>query len=322
MSRLELLAKFMSHRFVKFLGVGGLNTLFGFAVYTLFALTELSTFMVLIVSTLAAITFNFFTTGGLVFRDLGLARVPRFLISYVVIFVINLKLIEWFSPLYGGRIWAMTIIVLPMALLSYFIQAWFVFGRPKESGLVDFNVTRFSIKFVAHLRKLTMKDIIYALSWREINSSHRLMTAIVIVLGVLNFFFGEIMLAGGGFGWDGVTYAHMTRKLESMVSNGQLSNYYAQRILPSAVVRSLFPFLDVSFNDRNIIRGFECYNLMLLVAATWVWKRIADNFSISLGGCWIGFCGLFLSFMASKQTFYYPVLTDVTALFVGWGCKP
>jgi len=91
MSRLGLLAKLMSHRFVKFLGVGGLNTLFGFAVYTLFALTVLSTFMVLIASTLAAIIFNFFTTGGLVFRELGLVRIPRFLISYGVIFVINLE---------------------------------------------------------------------------------------------------------------------------------------------------------------------------------------------------------------------------------------
>ena len=129
MSKLGLLAKLMSHRFVKFLCVGGFNTLFGFGVYTLFALTELSTVIVLIVSNIASITFNFFTTGGLVFRDLGLARVPRFLMSYAVIFVINLKLIEWLAPLYGGRIWAMAIIVLPMAILSYLIQAWFVFRR-------------------------------------------------------------------------------------------------------------------------------------------------------------------------------------------------
>ncbi len=120
-----------SNRFVKFLGVGGLNTLFGFAVYAIFALTELSTFTVLIVSNIAGITFNFFTTGGLVFRDLGLARVPRFLITYVVIFLINLKLIEWLAPLYGGRIWAMAIILLPMTLLNYFMLAEFVFKVKK-----------------------------------------------------------------------------------------------------------------------------------------------------------------------------------------------
>lgn len=162
-----------------------------------------------------------------------------------------------------------------------------------------------------------MKYIIHALSWREINSSHRLMTAIVLALGVLNFFFGEIVPAGNGLGWDGLTYANITRNLGPMVTEGQLSNYYAHRILPSAVVRSLLLLSGASFSDINIIRGFECYNLVLLVGASWVWRRIANSFSISLGGRWLGFCGLFLSFMGSKQTFYYPVLTDTTALFVG-----
>jgi hypothetical protein len=155
-----------------------------------------------------------------------------------------------------------------------------------------------------------MKYLIHALSWREINSSHRLMTTIVITLGMLNFFFGEIVPAGGGFGWDGVTYANITRNLESMISEGQLSNYYAQRVLPSAVVRSMLLLTGASFSDNNIIRGFECYNLILLFGASWVWKRLADNFSISLGGRWLGFCGLFLTYISSKQMFYYPVLTD------------
>lgn len=118
----------MANRFVRFLFVGGLNTLFGFAVYSLFALSDLSTLVVLIASNLAGIAFNFVTTGGLVFRDMSLARVPRFLICYGVIFVIYLALIEWLSPVTGGRIWAMAIIVLPMAVLTYFIQSWFVFG--------------------------------------------------------------------------------------------------------------------------------------------------------------------------------------------------
>jgi putative flippase GtrA len=161
MSRLGFVAKLMSHRFVKFLGVGGLNTLFGFAVYTLFALTELSTFMVLMVSTLAAITFNFFTTGGLVFRDLGLARVPRFLISYAVIFVINLKLIEWLSPMCGGRIWAMAIIVLPMALLSYFIQAWFVFGDKLSS--IQHEIHRHLLQLLAAKSPTAKREIVIVL---------------------------------------------------------------------------------------------------------------------------------------------------------------
>jgi putative flippase GtrA len=119
---------FKSNRFVRFLVVGGLNTLFGFVIYSLFALTELSTWMVLVVSNIVTITFNFFTTGGLVFREISLTKVPRFLICYGLIFLIYLELIQWLSPIFGGRIWAMTIIVLPMAVLTYFMQSWFVFG--------------------------------------------------------------------------------------------------------------------------------------------------------------------------------------------------
>ena len=162
-----------------------------------------------------------------------------------------------------------------------------------------------------------MKCILHALSWREVNSSHRLMTVIVLALGVLNFFFGEIVPAGGGFGYDGVIYARLTRNLGSIISEGHLSNYYAHRFLPSAVVRGMLLLSGASFSNINIIRGFELYNLVLLVGASLVWKRIANGLSISLGGRWLGFCGLFLNFMASKQTFYYPVLTDATALFVG-----
>ena len=119
---------FLVNRFVRFLFVGGLNTLFGFAIYSLLALSELSTWLVLIASNLAGIAFNFITTGGLVFRDASPSRIPRFIISYGIIFVIYLLLIQWLSPVCGGRIWAMTIIVLPMAILTYFIQSWFVFG--------------------------------------------------------------------------------------------------------------------------------------------------------------------------------------------------
>jgi hypothetical protein len=161
-----------------------------------------------------------------------------------------------------------------------------------------------------------MKFLKALFSWNEIQSSHRLMVFIVLTLGLLNFFWGELVPAGGGFGYDGVRYAEMVRNLDSMISGGQLSSYYAQRILPSAIVRSLMFLSGVWMSDANIIRCFELYNLALLVGACWIWKRVAGNFSLSLAGRWIGFSGIFINFQCSKQAFYYPVLTDVTALFI------
>lgn len=161
-----------------------------------------------------------------------------------------------------------------------------------------------------------MKTITKIFSWNEIQSSHQLMLLIIIVIGLLNFFWGEKIPAGGGFGWDGSYYAEMVRNLDSMINKGQLNGYYTQRILPSAIVRSMLLFSETSMSDVNIIRCFEIYNLTLLVGACFAWRRIANKFLLSLGGRWIGFSGIFINFQCSKQAFYYPVLTDVTALLV------
>ncbi|WP_144158596.1 hypothetical protein [Paraburkholderia sp. BCC1885] len=160
-----------------------------------------------------------------------------------------------------------------------------------------------------------MKPIAKALSWSEIESSHRLMTLIVLVLGLFSFFWGERITAGDGLGWDGSQYADMVRKLEAIIGTRQLGSYYAQRILPSAIVHGMLSLAGAAYSNLDIIRAFEIYNLTLLVVACGVWKRIANVVSLSLAGRWVGFSGVFLNYECSKQAFFYPVLTDVTALF-------
>ena len=118
----------MSSRVVRFLLAGGLNTLFGLAIFALLALTSLPTWIVLMVSNVAGVAFNFVTSGGFVFHDLGITRLPRFLMSYGIVYSMYLILIQWLSPIMGGRLSSMALIVFPMAIFTYFIQSWFVFG--------------------------------------------------------------------------------------------------------------------------------------------------------------------------------------------------
>lgn len=141
------------------------------------------------------------------------------------------------------------------------------------------------------------------------------MAVIILFFGIFNFFWGERVPAGGGLGWDGLKYADMVHNFNFLFSRGLLSGYYVQRILPSAMVRGFLLIAGASTSDPNIIRGFELYNLLLLLGGCWIWKRIAEKSDLSLSGRWIGFSGIFLNFECSKQTFYYPVLTDTTALF-------
>ena len=162
-----------------------------------------------------------------------------------------------------------------------------------------------------------MKSMIRAFSWNQSEGSHRLMTLIVLSLGLYSLFWGEKISAGNGLGFDGSQYASMTREIGSLIATGQLGSYYAQRILPSAIVHGMLRLSGAADNNENIIRCFELYNLLLVVGACRIWKRVADKLSLSVAGRWIGFSGLFLNFQCSKQTFFYPVLTDVTALFAG-----
>ena len=119
---------FRLKRGYRFILIGGANTLFGFLAYSLVALSDLPTWLVLVISNIFSISFSFFTSSSLVFRKLGTSIIPRFVFAYMITFVMYWKLIEWLTPTFGGRIVAMAIIVIPMALLSYFLQSKFVFN--------------------------------------------------------------------------------------------------------------------------------------------------------------------------------------------------
>ncbi len=142
------------------------------------------------------------------------------------------------------------------------------------------------------------------------------MIAIVLALGLGNLLFGELVPAGEGFGWDGVTYADMVRRLGAMIADGQLSRYYSQRILPSLIVRTALTISGAELSNHNIILGFQLLNLLALVIGTVVWKRMTDLLSIGPSGQWIGFASLFLNYFATKHLAYAPVTTDGLALLV------
>lgn len=119
----------LSHTPVRFVMAGAVNTLFGLGVYSTLALTFLPTWAVLVLTNLLGIGFNFVTTGGLVFRDLGLDRLPRFVLCYGLVVLLYWVVITVLSPVAGGRIGAMAVVIVPMTILTYLLQSRFVFRR-------------------------------------------------------------------------------------------------------------------------------------------------------------------------------------------------
>jgi len=151
---------------------------------------------------------------------------------------------------------------------------------------------------------------------KQININ-RLMALLILVLGILNLLFAEKISVHGGFGWDGQMYGRWAKDFYHEVFVNGLSQYYIQRALPSAVVHYGLRAFRLPLEDQNIILGFGVLNLLLLVLAAYMWGLIADELRIGDKGKWLGFAGIFINFAVLKEAFYYPVLTDTSALALG-----
>jgi len=117
---------------LRFLLAGGINTLFGFAVYTVLIVSGAVVWVAVLVGMLAGTAFNFLTTGGYVFRDLSLHRFPLFLFFYFTVFAINLVLIECLSSFITNKILLQALISPLLAIISYLLMSRCVFQSTKR----------------------------------------------------------------------------------------------------------------------------------------------------------------------------------------------
>ncbi|MGO4808083.1 GtrA family protein [Cupriavidus sp. 2MCAB6] len=119
-------------RFPRFLAVGVLNMLFGFCAYSACIYLRLPTWAALIGGNIAGIAFNFVTTGGLVFSDLSRERIPRFVLSYLALYFLNLGLAHLLVPVVGGPIVSQALLTPPLACLSFLLMSRFVFTKKTD----------------------------------------------------------------------------------------------------------------------------------------------------------------------------------------------
>jgi len=116
-------------RFIRFLVVGGINTLFGFGVYSACIFLDSPVPIALLFSMILGTLFNFFSTGHYVFSQFSLHLLPRFLICYLFIYILNICLFEVIFLKINNKIFTQAILVLPLAVLSYFLMNKFVFSK-------------------------------------------------------------------------------------------------------------------------------------------------------------------------------------------------
>lgn len=128
---IDLIKTIWSIRFVRFLFVGGLNTLFSYVIYAILILLNVHYTLATLISTVLGIIFNFFTTGSIVFRNRKLSLMLRFFLVYGFTYLVNILLLSFFETKQVDMLIAGAIVTLPVALLSYFLNAKLVFRESK-----------------------------------------------------------------------------------------------------------------------------------------------------------------------------------------------
>lgn len=116
-------------RFLRFLVVGVVNTTFGYGIFTIVFLFTGIPALALFVAIVLGVAFNYFTTGNFVFARRGNHQAGLFILGYSFVYFANLAALHLLIASGVGPILSQLICLPCLAVLSYFINARFVFRK-------------------------------------------------------------------------------------------------------------------------------------------------------------------------------------------------
>jgi len=120
-------------RFIKFLLVGGLNTLFGYGMFVFFRALGLHFVLATLCAHICGVLFNFKTTGALVFKSRDNRLIVRFFLVYLVVYFFNIGGIWLFREAGCNDYLAGFLVLIPQAVFSFLLMRRFVFAFGKDT---------------------------------------------------------------------------------------------------------------------------------------------------------------------------------------------
>jgi len=132
----------------------------------------------------------------------------------------------------------------------------------------------------------------------------------------------ERIFATDGLGYDGGMYGYVAMRFQDFLK-GDLNdllppdNAFYNRFLLSAICHYSLQALGADLNIANVITFFRVYEAFILLGTGFLWCAVSNFLGLGHRGKWWGFLGLFGNYAVLKYAFYYPVLMDVSALFLG-----
>jgi putative flippase GtrA len=112
----------------RFIAVGLLNTVVGYAIYGILILLNVPYLAALLVATIAGVIFNYFSIGRLVFKSRG-GRIVfvKFIAAYGVVYCINAVALEvlikhfQFNPYIGQALCVPLSVIISWLLMNYWV---------------------------------------------------------------------------------------------------------------------------------------------------------------------------------------------------------
>lgn len=121
----------MKKQFFKFLIVGGLNTVFGYGLFALFLFFGFHYSLAVLFATVLGVFFNFFTIGKLVFLNSKHQLIWKFIGVYIIVYALNVSGLWIFEQLVFNLYIAGALLVLPLAVVSFILNKYWVFTTNK-----------------------------------------------------------------------------------------------------------------------------------------------------------------------------------------------
>jgi len=123
------LFKLIKPEFIRYFVVSLINTIFGYGLYALLIYIDIHYTIASFVATLLGVLFNFKTIGIIVFKCKDNWLIFKFFGVYGITYILGIIGITLFKVVGINEYISGAILTLPMGLLSYFLNKYYVFKK-------------------------------------------------------------------------------------------------------------------------------------------------------------------------------------------------
>lgn len=124
----QIIRRCWKNQFLRFLFIGGINTLFGYGIFAVFIFFKFHYSLAVLFSTIIGVLFNFKTLGVFVFKSHDNRKIIGFVMVYVVTYFINVGLMYCLTKIGISAYFAGMIAVFPVAITGFVLNKLFVFS--------------------------------------------------------------------------------------------------------------------------------------------------------------------------------------------------